>query len=173
MIRFIIGNLKSLWPVLVIVACIAIASSCGRREVEEMSENNKLNQIDLDKYRWKNRLVLIFAPSSEDSSYLKQRSEFEGKADELEDRNIIVIELLKVGRSMMAELPLTDEQQSFLRKQFEAVNDFIFILIGKDGIVKLRAEQPVLSDNLFAMIDSMPMRKEEMRRKANQSQNLD
>lgn len=136
-----------------------------------MSENSKLNQIDLDIYRWKNRPVLIFASSSEDSSYLKQRSEFEGKADELEDRNIVVIELLKAGKSKMAEVPLTDEQQSLLRKQFEVFNDFVFILIGKDGTVKLRTEQPVQSDDLFGLIDSMPMRKEEMSRKANKSRN--
>lgn len=76
MIRFVINNLKSLWPVFAIVACIAIGPSCGRREVEEMSENSNLIWINLDKYRWKNRLVLIFASSSEDNSYLKQKSEF-------------------------------------------------------------------------------------------------
>jgi len=74
-----------------------------------MPENSKFNQIDLDKYHWKNRPVLIFAPSSEDSSYLKQKIEFEGKADELKDRDIVVIELLKVGRSKIAESPVTDE----------------------------------------------------------------
>ena len=135
-----------------------------------MSTDNEMKQIDLDKYRWKNRLVLIFARSSEGSSYLKQKSEFQGKADELEDRNIIVIELFEAGGSKMAEVSLPDEQQSLLRKRFEAVEDFVFILIGKDGTVKLRARQPVLSDDLFELIDSMPMRKEEMKRKANQSQ---
>jgi hypothetical protein len=54
---------------------------------------------------------------------------------------------------------------------FEVIDDFVFILIGKDGTVKLRAKQPVLSDALFGLIDSMSMRKDEMRRKASQSQN--
>ena len=171
MIRFVIGNLKSLWPVFAIVAFIAIGSSCGQREVEQMSENNQLDRIDLDIYRWKNRLVLIFAPSGEDTSYLKQKSELEGKTDELEDRDIVVIESFKVGRSMTAEVSLTDMQQSFLRDKFNVVDNFVFILIGKDGTIKLMAKQPVPSDDLFGLIDSMPMRKEEMKRGASRSRN--
>jgi len=169
--RFVIRNLKSLWPVFAILACIAIWSSCGRRDAGETAEKSKMNLIDLDKYRWKNRPVLIFAASSKDSSYLKQKSEFEGMSDELEDRDIIVIELLESGKSMTPEVSITDEQQSFLRKQFDVVDDFIFILIGKDGTVKLKTGQPVLSDDLFELIDSMPMRKEEIRRKENQPRN--
>ena len=169
--RLVSGNLKSLWLVFTIVAFIAIGTSCGRREVEKVSKNSELNHVDLDEYRWENRLVLIFASSSKDSSYLKQKGEFEGKSDELEDRNIILIELLEAGISALAKVPLTDEQQSYLRKKFGVVDDFIFILIGKDGTVKLRAKEPVLSDDLFGLIDNMPMRKEEMRRKASKSQN--
>ena len=132
-----------------------------------MPTNHESGQVDFDKYRWKNRLVLIFAASTEDSSYQRQKNEFEGKLDELEDRDVIVIELLEAGRRTMGELPLTNTQQSFLRTEFEVpVDDFAFILIGKDGTVKLRSKQTVLSGDLFALIDSMPMRKEEMRRKA-------
>jgi len=69
------------------------------------------------------------------------------------------------------KVPLTDEKQSFLRKKIEVVEDFVFILIGKVGTVKLKAKQPVLSEDLFGLIDNMPMRKEEMRRKASQPQN--
>jgi hypothetical protein len=65
------------------------------------------------------------------------------------------------------EQPLTNKQQSFLRGEFKVpVGDFAFILIGKDGTVKLRSNQTVLSGDLFALIDSMPMRREEMGRKA-------
>ena len=169
--RLLSGNLKYLRYSFVCIVFIATLLSCERREVEEMLKNSELKQVDLDKYRWKNRLVLIFAPSKEDSFYLEQKSEFEGKSDEFEDRDIIMIELLKTGISTVAEVPLTYNQQSLLRKKFHVVDDFVFILIGKDGTVKLRAKQPVLCDEIFSLIDSMPMRKEEMRRKASQSRN--
>lgn len=137
--------------------------------ITEWSSRERYKKLKLD---WRNRLVLIFAPSSKEGSYLEQKSKFEGKAGELEDRDIIIIELLKSGISMTAEIPLNNEQQSFLRKKFEVIDDFVFILMGKDGTVKLRAKEPVSSDDLFSLIDSMPMRKEEMRRKAGQSRNI-
>ena len=165
--RLFSGNLKYLRCSFICIAFIATLLSCERREVEKMSKDSELNQIDLSEYRWKNRLVLIFAPSIEDSFYLKQKSEFKGKVAELKDRDIIMIELLEAGISTIAEIPLNSEQQSFLRKKFEVIDNFVFILIGKDGTVKLRAKEPVSSDDLFSLIDSMPMRKEEMRRKAN------
>lgn len=165
------GNLKYLRYIFLYIVCIATLLSCERREVEEMSKNSELKQVDLNEYRWKNRLVLIFAPSIEDSFYLKQKSEFKGKVAELKDRDIIMIELLEAGISTIAEIPLNSEQQSFLRKKFEVIDDFVFILIGKDGTVKLRANEPVSSEDLFSLIDRMPMRKEEMRRKAGQYRN--
>jgi hypothetical protein len=36
--------------------------------------------------------------------------------------------------------------------------DFAMVLIGKDGTVKLRAAEPVVADELFAIIDGMPVR---------------
>jgi hypothetical protein len=37
------------------------------------------------------------------------------------------------------------------------------LLIGKDGGVKLRAEEPLPAAEFFALIDTMPMRRREMR----------
>ena len=164
----ILSNLKSLASVFVIVACMVIVPSCERREVNEMPTDREPTSVDLGKFRWNNRLVLIFAPSNKNVYYLKQKSALKGMANELDDRDIIVFELIEAGPSRMGERLLTNGQQSFLRRELEvSIDDFAFILIGKDGTVKLRAEQAVLSSDLFNLIDSMPMRKEEMRRKAN------
>jgi hypothetical protein len=43
-------------------------------------------------------------------------------------------------------------------------NDFAVLLVGKDGGVKLSSERPVLTENLSALIDTMPMRRREMKR---------
>ena len=42
---------------------------------------------------------------------------------------------------------------------------FTFILVGKDGTEKMRSNTVVTADRLFAIIDAMPMRKQEMRNK--------
>jgi hypothetical protein len=36
--------------------------------------------------------------------------------------------------------------------------EFAAILLGKDGTVKLRVSEPIAAGELFAIIDSMPMR---------------
>jgi len=165
----IFGNLIFLVSSFLIMACIVIVPSCERREKKEVPMDHEATALDLDTFRWKHRLVFVFAPSITDRSYLKQEDEFEEKEDELNDRDIIVFKLIEIGPSMMGEKSLTNEQQSYLRHKFEVPAEvYRFVLIGKDGTVKLRAKQAVPSSDLFDLIDRMPMRQEEMRRKTNQ-----
>jgi len=85
----------------------------------------------------------------------------------IEPGHILSIRLPASGKSTISGQALTDEQQLFLRREFKVpVDDFAFILIGKDGTVKLRSGEIILCADLFALIDSMPMRKEEIRRKS-------
>ena len=134
-----------------------------------MPIDQESTSLDLDTFQWKNRLVFIFASSSTDHSYLNQKDEFEGKEDELNDRDIIVFELIETGPSMMGKKLLTNEPQSYLRHKFGIpAAGYGFILLGKDGTVKLRAKEVVTSSDLFDLIDRMPMRQEEIKRKAKQ-----
>jgi hypothetical protein len=163
-------NLKSSWLVLTLTAFITVGLSCERQQVEQMSKNSEPKRIDFSRYLWKNRPVLIFAPSDQDSHYIEQKTELEEKTAELNDRDIILIELFEAGGSKVSRNPVNDEQHSLLKKEFDVRDGFTFILIGKDGTVKLKSARPVSSEDLFALIDSMPMRKQEMRQKASRSQ---
>jgi hypothetical protein len=59
---------------------------------------------------------------------------------------------------------LGQERAKKIRSRFQISREgFEILLIGKDGTVKLRSDKPVSSEDLFALIDSMPMRKREMR----------
>lgn len=49
----------------------------------------------------------------------------------------------------------------------DSINAFTFILVGRDGGEKLRSSEVVSAEKLFGLIDAMPMRKDEMRRKGN------
>jgi hypothetical protein len=42
--------------------------------------------------------------------------------------------------------------------------DFEVLLVGKDGRVKLRRDKPVVASEFAALIDTMPMRQNEMRK---------
>ena len=52
-----------------------------------------------------------------------------------------------------------------LRRRLSVPADgFAFLLLGKDGGVKLRSATPVSFAELAAIVDAMPMRQDEMRR---------
>jgi hypothetical protein len=60
---------------------------------------------------------------------------------------------------------LTAADQQFLREGLKTITSiFSAVLIGKDGGVKLRQTKPITSALLFATIDAMPMRQQEMRK---------
>jgi hypothetical protein len=122
--------------------------------------------FDLDAYQWKNRIILIFAPSSDSDAFKRQMREFEGQGDGILDRDLIIFEIFKRGRSHSGNASISEHQANQLRHQFRVKEGkFMIILIGKDGGVKLRSNDPVATSGLFSLIDGMPMRQEEMRRK--------
>ena len=53
-----------------------------------------------------------------------------------------------------------------LRRRFDlGGRGFAFVLVGKDGHTALASRAPVSRKRLYALIDAMPMRREEMRRR--------
>jgi hypothetical protein len=61
------------------------------------------------------------------------------------------------------------DQQKYLKQFGVMEEEFRVMLIGKDGGVKLNSEQPVTVNQIFELIDSMPMRHHEMRQKKEKS----
>lgn len=61
------------------------------------------------------------------------------------------------------------DQQKYLKQYGVREAEFRVILIGKDGGVKLNSQQPVTVNQIFELIDSMPMRQHEMRQKKEKS----
>ena len=120
--------------------------------------------FDLDAYQWKNRIVLIFATSSDSGAYERQMREFEGQEDGILDRDLIILELFENGESRSGDMSLSERVAPRMRRQFDVgAGEFSIILIGKDGTVKLRSPVPVSVSEIFSMIDAMPMRQEEIR----------
>lgn len=124
--------------------------------------------FDLASYHWKNRVIIISAPSTENEKYRIQRGELDNRTEGVLDRDLLVLDLFDNEQSRMGDLFLTYDDVSKLKKLFGLKPDqFQIILIGKDGTIKLRSDKPVPASKLFRLIDTMPMRKEEMRRNNN------
>ena len=92
---------------------------------------------DLAAQQWKHRVLIIDTPSIQSAPYLQQISAFDAAAAGLKERDLQVI---------------TQTSAPAFRVR----------LVGKDGGVKLDRDTPMTTDALFALIDAMPMRQDEM-----------
>ena len=117
----------------------------------------------LDPYRWQNRVLLVFAPSDNDGRLSATRKLAREHSRGFEDRHLITVVALTEGEAPEGQ-PLGRIQTDSLREQYGiGPSDFAVFLIGKDGGVKLGLERPPRAAELFELIDSMPMRQQEMR----------
>ncbi|MEJ5330998.1 MAG: DUF4174 domain-containing protein [Desulfobaccales bacterium] len=118
---------------------------------------------DLSAYRWQNRLLLLFAPTADHPAYQTLGRELEEQAKGVKDWGLIVFRVLEAGRSFQNGDELSPEQAQALRQRFAAPpGAFTVVLVGKDGGVKLNEARRVPLADIFALIDSMPMRRQEM-----------
>ena len=123
------------------------------------------NLADLKHYQWQNRLLLIFAPSEDYPAYRFLADELRRKQDGVHDRDVLVFSLLEKGQSRLGDARLDQATGEALRKRFSVKQGtFTVILIGKDGGEKLRREEGANLREIFGLIDTMPMRRREMRR---------
>lgn len=103
--------------------------------------------------RWRARTLVVSAPSAGDAGLKAQRAALGPVRDGLAERHLVVMEAVGPG-----------PEASALRKRLNLPPDsFRAVLIGKDGGTKLVSEAPIPPQTLFAAIDAMPMRQEEMR----------
>lgn len=134
------------------------------KEVNTMEMEITREELELENYRWQNRLLLIFAPDTTDSDYRRQRAWLEEQ--ELRDRDLLVFYFFDQDPGYLANKLIPVEAAAVAQEQFEIdPEQFAVILIGKDGGVNLRSDQPTAPIDLFALIDAMPMRQREMQQK--------
>jgi hypothetical protein len=120
----------------------------------------------------RNRVLLVFAPDSSDSNFATQRTFIKDEASQAKERDLILIPVLAKwtsnDRDLRKENPsfTSDAEQMNLRSRYKIQpKDFSAILLGKDGGEKLRSRVPVTMVKLRELIDSMPMRQQEVRQR--------
>lgn len=124
-----------------------------------------LNGQGYQKYRWKNRLVLLYAGSESDVQVAEFLDQWEAESDRVNDRDLLLY-VFRPDRGQDpsgAILPIV-EVEAFLQRFQPKESGLTWFLIGKDGGVKMDGQsQPPLSD-IFGRIDQMPMRMQEMKK---------
>jgi hypothetical protein len=116
--------------------------------------------------RWRNRVVVVFAAAPEDAMLRAQLRQLGEAASGLVERDTLVIAVAGTTVTVAGVWQAAPTAES-LRQAYDGPADgFAVRLVGKDGGVKLRAAEPVGAGELFALIDSMPMRRRELRARA-------
>lgn len=121
--------------------------------------------MDFSDYRWKKRLLFIFSPKKDSEVFQKLQEDIVAQRPEIEDRHMVVFEIFDRGQSRRDGNPLDRQAALSIRSRFAIPSHkFCVILVGKDGSVKLQRDEPVKLFEIFQLIDSMPMRQNEMRK---------
>ncbi len=118
--------------------------------------------MDLSTYKWRNRLLLIFASSASDEDHSQIRL-LEGSEAGFEDRALLLANIFESEAGELEDGAASTEEASGLRETFGIPEgQFAVILVGKDGGEKYRSSAPVSLRDIFDRIDAMPMRRREM-----------
>lgn len=106
--------------------------------------------------RWQKRVVVLCAPAADAAELQQQRAKLTAAKAQLKERDMLVLEAI--------ETELTAPEEQYVRQTLGvAPGRFAVVLIGKDGGVKRQDSQPIDPTVLFKTIDTMPMRRQEMR----------
>ena len=114
--------------------------------------------LDLTPYKWRNRLLLIFAPSEASEDYAGQRRLLDREKAGFKDRDLLPGFIFEDETGTLDSHSITPEEAARLRKIFGVPDgEFTVVLVGKDGGEKFRSRTPVSPEDIFDRIDEMPI----------------
>ena len=150
--KMIINELLRIRIILIIIGCSSFMN---------------LNGQNLKKHKWENRVLIVKTSDIKSKKYQEQLKEFKNSFEELIDRKFILYKITgddfvlidyknsELNNSGKISRKLTD---NILNEK----ENFEVILIGLDGGIKLQQTEILMKEDLFKIIDSMPMRRDEL-----------
>lgn len=121
--------------------------------------------FSMAQYRGAQRPLVVFAPNPTDVRLTTLLSDVAQTRRAFDERDMVLVVVCVEGASKAGETALTGEQAQALRAVYGVQpNTFSLRLVGKDGGVKRSSDTLVSLSEIYELIDSMPMRKREMRR---------
>ena len=135
-----------------VITALLLVSFAKVADTEENYFREVEKNTNIKGFEWAQRPIVIFANSDKDPNFISQMEFLSQDIKALKERDIVV--LIDTNPSM----------PSLLRKKLRP-HGFAFILIGKDGQVKLRKPSPWNVREIARVIDKMPIRQQEITRK--------
>ena len=115
---------------------------------------------DIADYTWKNRIIILYNDNINSEEVNSALKEIKQSNIEFEERDIIVFIYVNGKFVNTSNNSINLKTPDALPISYDG-----YILIGKDGGIKLKAAYPINLVALFNRIDSMPMRMSEMKLK--------
>ena len=109
----------------------------------------EIQGIELNQYLWKNRIILTIADDEDHADLIRLKDEMKENNCEILNRDLLHFHFNNDGKTGNL---ITKNDRSFR-----------ILLIGKDGGIKYESNRFVSLIQLFELIDSMPMRQDEMK----------
>ena len=128
----------------------AAVTQDAQTSAEPMLDVRPADAIKLDDFLWRNRLIIVFADTPIDPRFQEQMDLLAENPQDLIDRDVIVI-------------TDTNPQNPSPVRQKLRPRGFGFVLIDKDGVIKLRKPIPWDVREISRSIDKTELRKEELR----------
>lgn len=98
------------------------------------------------------RQLLLFTQNKDTGLAEKQLAIWKETQTEMQERDLTIT-------------VITGNELVYKKYKVDSQTEFTVILLGKDGGEKLRTQNLLTANKLFALIDAMPMRRQEMQKK--------
>jgi hypothetical protein len=105
---------------------------------------------DLDRHRWSERVLLVFAPDPDDPALAAFETQAAALSCQLQNRDVVIYRYTGVEQGV-----------AYRRALGIPGPDFVLVLVGKDGSGKYRTSGRPDLERVLALIDGMPMRRGE------------
>lgn len=121
--------------------------------------------MPLDGFRWKNRVIVLYLP---DQAYRKPVTQaIAAQREGLRERDLAIIDASSQAAGIPGVIRLDAVQTAKLRSHLKIDKNTkspVFVLLGKDGGEKGRQTGELNLADWFALIDRMPLRRDEIRK---------
>ena len=121
----------------------------------------------LTKHKWENRLLLVLTDDTSNGKYQDQLQEFKKNLDGIKERKLLIYQITPEKFKLGFENSKWKKSETVYQQFKKTDSQPEIILIGLDGGVKLQVPEFLSAKKLFATIDVMPMRIQEINRMKN------
>lgn len=118
---------------------------------------------ELSDYLWQRRPLLLFSPADTDPRLVETLGRIEAGKCEFTDRDMVTGVVVREGTSTLGGETIGADEAHELRAEYAIdAGAFTALLIGKDGSEKFRVDGVPDLQTIYAVIDGMPMRGNEI-----------